>query len=238
MNDKMRKNILELSRTMNPSVIARMSGVSLAEVTAVLGSDNSGAPRNGAMSTMKFTDANLNMVPEGYPRDEIKDPLRINRDTTSQGTEPWQVQSDHAMDRQQQDLPGFGSLSRGYGTSEDRGNPFLTATGTPQLNPHAVGTSHSMVVDPRANIMNPQQQLYEDIGTPYEMPTTPSGGAAMYPMDERMMQEDMMRRQMNPQQFMQEEIAAKQNSMRAIGDLMNPNVPRQGFNPYMRRDRY
>ena len=207
MNDKMRKNILELSRTMDPSVIARMSGVSLAEVTAVLGSDNSGAPRNGAMSTMKYTDANLNMVPEGYPRDEIKDPLRINRDTTSQGLDQ-------------------------YETSEDRGNPRLQATGSPQFNPHTAGTSHSMVVDPRANIMNPQQQLYEDIGTPYEMPTTPSGGAAMYPMDERMMQEDMMRRQMNPQQFTQEDM------MRQERDLMNPNVPRQEFNPYMRRDRY
>ena len=207
MNDKMRKNILELSRTMNPSVIARMSGVSLAEVTAVLGSDNSGAPRNGAMSTRKFT-SGMSMIPEEYsPRGEIKDPLRINRDTTSQGIDE-------------------------YTTSEDRGNPFLTATGTPQFNPHAVGTSHSMVVDPRANIMNPQQQLYEDIGTPYEMPTTPSGGAAMYPMDERMMQEDMMRRQMNPQQFTQEDM------MRRERDLMNPNVPRQEFDPYMRRDRY
>jgi hypothetical protein len=210
MNDKMRKNILELSRTMDPSVIARMSGVSLAEVTAVLGSDNSGAPRNGAMSTMKYTDANLNMVPEGYPRDEIKDPLRINRDTTSQGIDE-------------------------YETSEDRGNPFLTATGTPQFNPHAVGTSQSMVVDPRANMMNPQQQLYEDIGTPFEMPTTPSGGAAMYPMDERMMQEDIMRQQMNPQQLIKPRVFPMGVVER---DLMNPNVPRQEFDPYLRRDRY
>ena len=28
------------------------------------------------------------------------------------------------------------------------------------------------------------KQLYQDIGTPHEMPTTPSGGAAMYPMQD------------------------------------------------------
>ena len=46
MNDKQRKSIIELASGQNalsPSVIARLSGVSLAEVTAVLGSDNSGA---------------------------------------------------------------------------------------------------------------------------------------------------------------------------------------------------
>ena len=207
MNDKQRKSIIELASGQNalsPSVIARLSGVSLAEVTAVLGSDNSGAPRNGAMSTMKF-DAGMRMIPEEYsPRGELKDPLRINRDTTSQGTEPWQVQSDHAMDRQQQDLPGFGSLPRGYETSEDRGNPFLQATGSPQFNPHTAGTSHSMVANPP---MNP---------SPAEL----IGGM-------------VQRQPMDPQRFMQEEMAEKQNSMRAIGDLMNPNVPRQGFDPYM-----
>ena len=62
-------------------------------------------------------------VPYGYPRHKIRDPLRMRRgykgignedrgNPLPQGTEPWQVQSDHAMDRQQQDLPGFGSLSR------------------------------------------------------------------------------------------------------------------------------
>jgi len=191
MNAKERKNIIELARTMSPSTIARLSSISLEDVTDVLGSDETGAPRNGAMSTMKFT-SGMNMVPEGYPRDEIKDPLRINRDTTSQGIDE-------------------------YETSEDRGNPFLTATGTQQFNPHAVGTSQSMVVDPRANMMNPQQQLYQNIGTPYEMPTTPSGGAAMYPMDAPM----------NPQQFTQEDMMQQERG------LMNPNVPRQGFDPYM-----
>jgi hypothetical protein len=155
MNDK-------LARTMPPTTIARMSGLPLEAITSVLGADNTGAPRNGAMSTMKYTDANLNMIPEEYsPRGELKDPLRINRDTTSQGLDQ-------------------------YETSEDRGNPFLQATGSPQFNPHTAGTSHSMVADPP----------------------------------------------MNPQQFMQEDMMQQQ-------PLMNPNVPRQEFDPYMqRRNRY
>ena len=182
MNDKQRKNIIELARTLPPTTIARMSGIPLEEITGILGADDSGSPRNGAMSTMKF-DSGMSMIPEKYSP--------INRDTTSQGTEPWQVQSDHAMDRQQQDLPGFGSLSRGYETSEDRGNPFLQATGSPQFNPHAAGPSHSMVANPP---MNPQQ----------------------------FMQEDMMQQQQQP-----------------MRPLMNPDVPRQEFDPYMnRRNRY
>jgi len=161
MNDKQRKNIIELARTMPPTTIARMSGLPLEAITSVLGADNTGAPRNGAMSTMKFN-SGMSMIPEEYsPRGELKDPLRINRDTTSQGLDQ-------------------------YETSEDRGNPFLQATGSPQFNPHTAGTSHSMVADPP----------------------------------------------MNPQQFMQEDMMQQQ-------PLMNPNVPRQEFDPYMqRRNRY
>ena len=208
MNDKQRKNIIELARTMPPTTIARMSGLPLEAITSVLGADNTGAPRNGAMSTMKFN-SGMSMIPEEYsPRGELKDPLRINRDTTSQGTEPWQVQSDHAMDRQQQDLPGFGSLSRGYETSEDRGNPFLQATGSPQFNPHAAGPSHSMVANPP---MNP---------SPAEL----IGGM-------------VQRQPMDPQQFMQEDMMQQQQQ--PMRPLMNPNVPRQEFDPYMqRRNRY
>ena len=186
MNDKQRKSIIELASGQNalsPSVIARLSGVSLAEVTAVLGSDNSGAPRNGAMSTMKFN-SGMSMIPEEYsPRGELKDPLRINRDTTSQGTDE-------------------------YETSEDRGNPLMQTTGSPQFNPHTAGTSHSMVANPP---MNP---------SPAEL----IGGM-------------VQRQPMDPQQFMQEEMMQQQQQ--PMRPLMNPNVPRQEFDPYMqRRNRY
>ena len=50
--------------------------------------------------------------------------------------------------------------------------------------------------------------IYDEIGTPYEMPTTPSGGATMYPMgteQERMMTPNIMQspeRERNPMEEM------------------------------------